>query len=278
MRKLLFLLLLTVSLGTASAALPFVDNFGNGQPANSDSTTGFWTLIPPPPFTTSQIVEDVGVPGVTPTNLHLVAASQADLVQTTASSDFNFFAQPLNFALSGLSFGVQGIGGTTAAQEQFRFSVMSSGGQTPFAANSAVSLFIDAAGDVKFGYKLTGNGNAEDFNTLLTTNVNAQGAVTGFSLTLSNTAYDLTLNGAGGTSHFAGTIAGLTAASWIPGNGPSALALEAFRNNNTSDLVTVNVDQLAVTAVPEPSVHALLFVAVASALIRRAYRRRQRPA
>lgn len=274
MRKITFLLGLVLAAGQASAALPFVDNFGNGQPQNSDSTTSFWKLIPPPPFTQSQIVEDVGVPGVTPTSLHLVGASQADLVSVNASSDFNFFTQPLTFDLSGLTFGVQGIGGTTAAQEQFRFSIMSSGGQTPAAATGAATLFINAAGDVKFGFKTGGSGNAEDFNTLLSTNVSVKGAVNGFSLTLSNTAYDLTLNGAGGTSHFNGAIAGLTAATWIPGgNGDSALALEAFRANNTSDLVTIGVDRLSV--VPEPSVNALLGLAGASWI---AYLRLRRPA
>jgi hypothetical protein len=257
MRTLLSTLLALGIVSTASGALPFMDNFGNGMPANNDSITGFWTLIPPPPFTTSQILEDVGVPGVTPTNLHLIAASQADLVETTASSDFNFFNHPLNITLSGLSFAVTGIGGTTAGQEQFRFSLMSSGGQTPFAANSAVTLFIDAAGDVKFGYKLSGNGNAEDATQLLNTNVAANGGVTGFSLTLSNTAYNLTLTETGGSSNFSGAIAGLTASSWIPGgNGDSALALEGLRNNATSDSVMVNVDQLVV--VPEPATNVLL--------------------
>jgi hypothetical protein len=263
MRRLL-ILLACVAATTSSAALPFVDNFGNGQPQTSDAITGFWTLIPSPPFTTSQIAEDVGVPGVTPTNLHLVAASQADLVEATASSDFNFFNQPLTINLSGLTFGVQGIGGTTAAQEQFRFSLMSSGGQTPSAANSAVTLFIDAAGDVKFGYKLTGAGNAEDANNLLTANVSANGVVTGFSLSLSNTSYDLTLTETSGTSHFSGAIAGLTASSWIPGgNGNCALALEALRNNNAlNDLVTVNIDRLAV--VPEPTTNALMIAGFAT--------------
>jgi hypothetical protein len=275
MRKSLSILFLVAAISTVSAALPFVDNFGNGQPQNSDDRAGFWTLIPPPPFTTSQITEDVGVPGVTPTNLHLIAAGQADLVGTNTSPDFNFFTQPLTINLTGLTFALQGTGGTTTAQEQFRFALMSSGGQTPAAANSAVALLIDAAGNVKFGYKLTGSGNAEDFNTLLSTNVSANGAVTGFSLSLTNTAYTLAITETGGTSNFSGAISGLNAASWIPGgNGDSALAVEALRNNNTSDIFTVNIDKLEV--IPEPCASTFVLSTLVSAAMVAAYRRVKR--
>ena len=133
--------------------------------------------------------------------------------------------------------------------------------RSPFAANSAITLFIDAAGDVKLGYKLTGNGNAEDANNLLTSNVSANGTVTGFHQILSNTAYNLTLNETGGTSNFFGNISGLTANAWIPGAiGNSALALEALRNNATSDLFKLDIDQLAI--VPEPTSTALFITAL----------------
>lgn len=49
MRKLLPIVLALGVLTTASAALPFVDNFGNGMLTNSDTIPAFWTLIPPPP-------------------------------------------------------------------------------------------------------------------------------------------------------------------------------------------------------------------------------------
>jgi hypothetical protein len=264
MRKVLVIGFVVTLACSARASLPFTDNFGNGQPANSDSITGFWSQFPGSQLSTSQITEDVGVPGVTPTNLHLIAgaSNEADVFGTAPSADFNFFTAPKTFILNGLSFTPvpSSIPGTA---QQFRFAVQSDGGTTQAGSFDAVTLFIDAANDVRLGFKNTGNGNGDTANSLVNTHI-ASGSISGFSLTLNSTGYQLTVFDPAGNVNFNGNYsqsgAQLLQSSWV-GNGNSTFSLGAF-NTNTLGTVQVNVDQL--TVVPEPSATLLTIVGAIS--------------
>src|ERR1041385_1281197 len=135
MRASLAIFLFGLLESSAIASLPFVDNFDNGLPQNSDTIPGFWTTILATPGG-SQVTEDVG-PVLS--SVHLLAKPEVHLVGTGVSNDFNFFASEITFQLTGLTFSA--IPATDPTNQIFRFAVQSEGTVTQQGVDDAITLF-----------------------------------------------------------------------------------------------------------------------------------------
>ena len=256
--------------GTNYPPVPWTDNFGNFNATTDDNGTTFWKEIPGSLFSPNQVAE-------AGSNLVLVsdAVIGATLVGLDVSSTFNFFATPLNFAVSGIDLSASTA---PATAQLFRFAVQDSGSVTaagdatsPTAsgANSAVVVDINGANHLALNLK---EGNLTVNNPLL--DVNLQGRPTAFTLTLDGTVatptYSLLVNEGSGSETFTGTLPGLTQQNWggLNERGWSAISLAGLNNGGgTGTLVNATVDAVMVSPVPEPSTFALVAFGGAAALM-----------
>lgn len=212
------------------------DDFANASLVNARDEKGFWKALAP---AGANVSESNGKLNVSSTAVQGTAG-----VASRVSYRHNFFAQPLRFKVTGLTFS-----GTTpsAAERVFRLA-LTSDANAPFASADALVLRLQADGHVVLAAKTDRPAShAEDVTVLQ--NVNVGAAPVAAELWLDFSSYRLVVNTATGMTSYAGQH-GVTHSNWGT-RGDAALHLEALRaraqNDGTS--AAVSVEELSTTSV-----------------------------
>ncbi len=292
---------------TAQAAVVFQDNFTNGVPANSDGVpatgTGFWNNITSPAPTESggllNLTATVATAGATPQNW-LACYPKTD-------GTFNFFNNQETYTVQ---FGpTPAITGTTTVNSVnttytniFNLAVLTADvihptwGMSPWYADDALNLTLAQNGTVILQRKINHSENTAPANltNLISVNIGPTlaGTMTGVSLTLNATSYDLqiyvpvgagiasdgvinssdtgygTLHGALGIneSDWGNTYNTTTSTYASDGNGNSGVFLgvqRAYGGGTTNpdpvgSYTTATVNSFTVSTIPEPASLGLL--------------------
>lgn len=246
-------LLLFASVLSSSAAVVFQDDF-SGTTLGSDwtaSTAG---------TSASVTVSDGNL------NLLDLASSSTANARTGLRSDFNFFETPLTFNLSiSEYFSTPAL--SSAAYFQLMLSSQSSTSPTLMPDIFGVRIWLNNQVAVAAKEDDTATSVFAAANILNQTT--ASSAITNISLTLDATNYSIIFTTASdGTIEFSGAH-GLSEANWGAA-GSSALILQQITLSGASS-ATFRLNEIAVVAVPEPSVAGLLLIGAAGlAFVRRA--------
>ncbi len=293
--------------GVARGATVFQDNFNNGVVADSSGVpatgTGFWDNVVNTPTESGGLL-----------NLTATVATAGKTPQTwlachpKTDGTFNFFNNQETYTVQ---FGpAPAITGTTTVNSVdttyaniFNLAVLTadaknpSSGMSPWYADDALNLTLAQNGTVLLTRKINDSEDsaAKNLTNLISVNIgsNLAAAMTGVSLTLNATSYDLqifvpvgtgiasdgvinssdtsygTLHGALGIneSDWGNTYNGITKTYASDGNGNSGVFLgvqRAFGNPGGSNpdpvgsYTTATVDSLTVSTIPEPASLALL--------------------
>ncbi|MHB1158548.1 MAG: PEP-CTERM sorting domain-containing protein [Phycisphaerales bacterium] len=263
--------LLTGLVGATAQADPIVfqDNFGNGVPANSDGVpatgTGFWTVVQANNGTggSTSVDENNLNPGkltVTVTDAGTAAARPNVTLGSAVSPDFNF--STVKHTYSG-TLALNTNGGAQNWNLVFRMMINKSVNSS-YTDSDAVTLEITGQGAVSFGWK-NGLPNSQPFAKKPVNSVTpAIGTITGYALSLDATNYELTVYGSGGTGGTSSTWTNTYAsAGGLTHWGNSSLNLYLVENDGSGPpfaarTYTSTIDQVQVTAIPEPATLGLM--------------------
>ncbi len=269
----------------ADGAVVFVDNFTNGVPANSDSIASFWSVTAATnsaPGTgstaTTYYDENNTVPGqlymeVTDANNGTTDAHPLIQLEGQASTNYAFDTTAHTYSFT---FSQSPVSTFKTWASQFRFWVSddTTGTGSSYSASNAVTMQIDAQGTFDLGFK-NGAPNSTPLPAGHDFHSTSNGTVTGLDLTLDPVTQSYTVvihntahNGATYTGTYA-SLGGLTAwheASFGFYFNESDPSVES--SSGAYDLKAA-VDQVQVSAVPEPATLGLLTVGGLLILARR---------
>lgn len=159
---------------------------------------------------------------------------------------------PIQLSVDGISFS----GGLSGYNEQliFAFTTAPSGDLYSTSKNS-IALYIDGGSSIRLGFKRDGDASNWPWaGNVLIPITTVSGKVTGFSLTLSATAYELTVRTDSVTkpvTTFTGNLA--------LGNGWESMALLAQyrKGSTTAGTGGATIENIELQVIPEPSVAAI---------------------
>jgi beta-glucanase (GH16 family) len=240
---------------TTAANRVFTDHFKNGTPSNSDSVTGFWSTRNLGTGTVTETTAD-------PLKLSVSGAGYPHAqVASAVRSEFNLFTAPLRITADGIDFATTtGSEGKSILRFVLSPQTLSSGSESEYTVEDALSLRIQADNSIAFGYKLDqANTNSEYNNLLLSTTLS--GPVRRFTLTVNAAVYTLAIehetsstDGTRVVDTFTGNL-NLSLSKWrtgtaSPATGNSAMFIQGqFNNSLASESMTAMVDSLSVDAV-----------------------------
>lgn len=238
-----------------SADRVFTDRFNNGQVANADSQTGFWTQRSQG---ASTVVESSAEP------LKLTAAGGGyPHAQITSSvrSEFNLFESPIEIEATGIDF----TSSTNSYSKAFlRFALSSEslaqGSQSEYTSEDAFSLRIGADQSVALGFKVNSPNVNTEFEATNLLNQTVSGPVRRVSMVVNPTFYtlkvehDLSLaDGTPTVTEFSGNFS-ISLNDWrklaSAATGDSALYVQSqLSNAAANETATAFVESLAVNAI-----------------------------
>lgn len=245
-------LLLFASVLSSPASVVFQDDF-SGTTLGSDwtaSTSG----------TSASVTVSDG-------NLNLLnqASSSTANARTALRSDFNFFDTPLTFNLS-----ISDYYSTPASSSSAYFQLMlsSQSSTSPTLMPDVFGVRIRASNGILVAAKENDTSKSVFDASHVLNETTASSAITNISLTLDATHYSIVFTTAShGTIEFSG-LHGLSEANW--GDGSTAIALQQLTLSSPTSAGFL-LNEIAVVAVPEPSVAGLLLIGAAGlAFVRRA--------
>jgi len=147
----------------ANTSTVFEDNFANGVVTDSKDTAGYWTVSLGAGAGDANAVSETGG------TLTMTAGSNDGEndgshsgvnLSSAISSSFNFFTKPITFSVRGITFDDFGTG-LTAAQQQFRFCLLS-GANESWSADDAVVVKVAPDGTIRLGAKENEPSNNSD--------------------------------------------------------------------------------------------------------------------
>lgn len=249
-----------LGLSRASAGpIVFQDTFSNGNVAQNESGENYWYSAPNSPGVNGVVTEASGavnlIAGGAGSDGNTKFTSLFSNNRTTAST-FNFFQQALTFDVK-FSYS----GDTPLAAQNFIFGLASENSKDSYGANDAVQIRLQPNST-----KFFGAGSKENSSSLTVPRNWLSDALLGVSsavtinevkMTLDATSYEITAFWSGGSKTFSG-LHGLTQANWGDGTGNSVLFFQALRGTNAATQMTVSIDEVTVSLVPEPASLSLL--------------------
>jgi hypothetical protein len=269
--------LLGLPVAATQAGVVFVDHFNNGVVADSDNVAGFWTVdqttIPPADGAVTA-VETAGPTGqLTITTVDTGVSGNvrpAYGLISDVSSDFAFDnAQGVTYSFD-FDLNTNDAGG--AGRDRLRFWITDDkapGFGGSFDVEDAVTVDVLGADRIDFGWKNGSLGNPFANQPGSTDNWSpGVGNITGFDLTLTDTSWELVVNGSGGTASQSGLFAddgGLT--NW--GASSIGFHINEIDGGNAARTFVNEIDRLEVTAIPEPGSLGLALTGAGLILVRR---------
>jgi len=239
-------MLLGALAATASATeittLPFVDNFDNGDIANSDDIVGAWPTSNPPSNTGGYFTESGG-------SLHIdmptADGAQFRFLSTEVSSAFNFFNHQLDVQINDMSFASNG---TTQNFFSTRLESNDEGSNTDF-----LWLRFRSDGQVSLIERVNSTTN----NNLYLGADAWEGNLNWVRLVIDGNAVTASWN-----SSVGGTVSTSVTTTFTEGtygsNGNSNLELQGQQVSGAANPTDISIGQVYV-AVPEPSQSAAMF-------------------
>jgi beta-glucanase (GH16 family) len=235
------------------------DTFRNGNVANTDAVTSFWTQRSQ--GAGSSITESNAPPDYAAEPLKLRAGGAGFPHAQIASgvrSEFNFFRTPLAIEAHGIGFSSTSNSTTvnTIGKSILRFSLssstLSSGAESEYTVADALSLRIEGTNLVALGYKV----NAQNANSEYNTNLLGQtvaGPVRSVKLVVHGSFYQLQVghdvsetDSAQTTSNFSGPLT-LNLADWSA-TGDAAMFVQGQLNNSgANENMTAQLEGLAIS-------------------------------
>lgn len=259
-----------------ASTLVFEDDFDNGVPENSNTIVGFWDIATNNGGTGGSVTydEDVTNPGMLTVQLADTGTSAPVRPSMTMSGPtqeaFSFASKQMTYAVD---LALNTTNDLTGWPDNVRFSI-SDESSSSFNAANALTVEVDAQGQVVLGWK-NGQANSNPFATTAINNESPSlGDITRIELTLDSTGFSLTIQGTGGGDGNSKTWAdtfdnygGLTV--WQDAS-VGLFMIETDPNQNARSY-TNTLDRVEVIAVPESSSVALLLLG-SLALCRRSNR------
>jgi hypothetical protein len=242
----------------------FEDNFNNGNLANSDTETGYWTSTPGgfTTFTEGSGTFQADAPSATSGSVNGDLAGILD-------SDLSFFTTAKTFSVRLDGDGINGVSSTANdIRKIVRFSVASSG--TSLTASDIITLRIDAGKQISLASRndYTGAGAVADavgggtMLLALQTLSDTANAITGFDLTLNATNFTLQMyqgSSFTATQIFTGSHL-LTESSWDASGQAKALFRTTRQGGGTGVSMDLDVESFVVTAAAIPEPNSLWFL------------------
>lgn len=265
---------LTSSL-TASQQL-FIDTFSNGNINNSDHVNGYWQQ-----GSLTQHASESG--GNLLVNLPGEADSTSTQTYTMRSTGnaptFNFFANEVTFAFSGLSVVTPPSSpGTNEANSLFQLLISPSNEANPTSTSNIANGFgirIRASDVVTLGSKSGGlGGGIFAGDNMLVNDTTISSSIIGFSITLDATSYTVNIaTSSGNHTPLTGTH-GLSLEDWGAGGQSSmGIVIQSFVSSGSVNATDVTLSQIEVTQVPEAAHFAVLLAVACAATLLLAKRR-----
>ncbi len=211
----------------ASSVSYFGDDFGNGNVSNASLMNGFWSAHTSSGVTVSESGGKLSI------NSSATAANTG-YVQSPVDYQYNFFNQPLQFRLSGLTFG----GSAAEAWKKRVHLVLTSSEASASDAPDALMVAAQANGRIVVAVKTDLPGiNLDSATVLLDESIGA--TPTELAIVLDQTTFTVLAKSANGIYSHSGAH-GLSKSSWGK-RGDSAFAIEGLRNDSATDGTTANI-------------------------------------
>jgi len=238
-----------------SADRVFTDRFNNGQVANADSQTGFWTQR-------SQGVSTVAESTAEPLKLTAAGGGYPHAqIASGVRSEFNLFESPIEIEATGIDF----TSSTNSYNKAFlRFALSSEtltqGTQSEYTSEDAFSLRIGADQSVALGYKVNAPNVNTEFEATNLLNQTVSGPVRRVTMVVNPTFYKLTIehdlslaDGTPTVTEFSGNFS-INLNDWrklaAAATGDSALYVQSqLSNAAANETATAFVESLAVNAI-----------------------------
>lgn len=215
--------------------IQITDDFANGSVVNARDEKAFWKVSTPAGVNVSESAGKL--------NINATASNGAGGVSSRVSYRHNFYAQPLRFQVTGLSF----AGTTPSTAERVLRLALTSDENNAYVSGDALVLRLQADGHVVLATKTNRpNTQAEEVRVLENRQLGA--APTEAELWLDYSSYRLVVSTAAGSKAFTGEH-GIAHSDWNA-RGDAALHLEGLRARSQSDgtSAVVSVDTVATTS------------------------------